>query len=157
MLYRRKSVIGFCLILAGWGLSACAEKESVKATPPPATASTATAPAPNMAPIAAGTALPAGYKIDLERTIIFGTNEKWTGRLAYTTSTSADAVFDFLHKEMANFGWMEVTSMRADPSLLALNSPATGRSAVITIARGSVLGSTHVDMVVSLSGAGQAR
>jgi len=103
----------------------------------------------NMAPIAAGTALPAGYKVDTERTIIFGTNEAWTGRLSYTTGTNADEVFDFLHKEMPNFGWAEVTAMRSDPSLLTFSSSATARTATITIVRGSVIGSTRVDMVVS--------
>ena len=151
MSYRRTTVVGFCVILVGLGLGACAKQEPVRAT-----AAAATVPAPNMAPIAAGTALPAGYKVDPDRTIIFGTNEKWTGRLSYTT-TSADEVFDFLHREMTNFGWTEVTAMRADPSLLTFSSAATARTAIVTIARGSVLGSTRVDMVVSLSGTGAAR
>lgn len=100
-------------------------------------------------PIAAGTALPAGYKVDSARTIIFGTNESWTGRLSYSTASSADEVFDFLHKEMPNFGWREATAMRSDPSLLTFNNDATNRTATITILRGSVIGSTRVDMVVS--------
>jgi hypothetical protein len=154
MLYRRNLVIGFCVLLAGLSLTACAEQESIRADKTVASGTTA---GPKMTPIAAGTALPAGYKVDPDRTIIFGTNEKWTGRLSYTTTTSADEVFDFLHKEMANFGWTEVTAMRADPSLLTFTSPTTARNAVLTIARGSVLGSTRVDKVVSPSATSAVR
>jgi hypothetical protein len=150
MLHCRAAILPLVVV---FGLSACAEKEPVRAdmSAPPAAAG------PNMAPIAAGTALPAGYKVDTARTIIFGTDEAWTGRLSYTTSTEADEVFDFLHKEMPNFGWAEITAMRSDPSLLTFTSSATGRMATITIARGSGLLSTRVDMVVSPSGAGAAR
>jgi hypothetical protein len=115
------------------------------------------ATAPDMRPIIAGTALPAGYKVDLDRTIIFGTDESWTGRLSYTTSTSADAVFDFLHAEMPNFGWAEVTAMRSDPSVMTFTSAATNRTAIMTIARAPTLGSTRVEMVVSPNGSGAAR
>jgi hypothetical protein len=69
--------------------------------------------------------------------------------LVYTTSMSADDVFDFLHKEMPAFGWAEVTAMRSDLSLLTFTSGATGRMATINIMRASTLGSTRVDMVVS--------
>ena len=112
---------------------------------------------PDMAPIAAGTALPAGYKVDVARTIIFGTDERWTGRLTYTTGTSADDVFDFLHKEMPNFGWAEVTAMRSDPSLLTFSSATTNRFATINIVRGPALGSTRVEMVVSPGGSAAPR
>ena len=110
------------------------------------------AAAPTMGPITAGTAMPAGYKIDAERTIIFGTDDRWTGRLSYTTSTSADEAFDFLHKEMPNFGWAEVTAMRSDPSVMTYSSASTSRTAIITIARAPTLGSTRVEMVVSANG-----
>lgn len=116
-----------------------------------ASESSASASAP---PIAAGTALPAGYKVDPSRTIIFGTNEAWTGRLSYSTASSADEVFDFLHKEMPNFGWSEITAMRSDPSVFTFNSASTGRTATITIARSVALKNTKVDMVVAISNAG---
>lgn len=140
MLNNRAVFLPIIIVLS---LSACSGKESVKAD------TVASATGVNMAPIAAGTALPAGYKVDSDRTIIFGSNEAWTGRLSYTTGTNADEVFDFLHKEMPNFGWREATAMRSDPSLLTFNNDATNRTATITILRGSVIGSTRVDMVVS--------
>jgi len=135
------------LIAAGFILAACANSGPSGGNDIAVTS--ASAGGPNMTAIAQGTALPAGYKVDPDRTIIFGTDDKWTGRLSYTTSTSADDVFDFLHKEMPNFGWTEVTAMRSDLSLLTFSSASTGRFATINIVRPSALGSTRVDMVVA--------
>lgn len=134
------AVIGVVL-----ALGACAKQESV----------TAAGGAPmgtdgfNLPTITAGTALPAGYKIDTGRTMIFGTDDHWTGRLSYGTKTNADEVFAFLHREMPNFGWAEMSSMRSDNSVMTFASETTGRMAIITIRRGSLVGSTEVDMVVS--------
>jgi hypothetical protein len=141
------------VVLMGMLAAACADKPSVTATSNVST-DPSTPGAPNMATVAAGTALPAGYKIDTDRTMIFGTDEKWTGRLSYATAASADEVFDFLHREMPNFGWVEASSMRSDISLFTFISTSTGRMATISITRGSALGgSTRVDMVVSPHGA----
>ena len=130
-------------------LAACAGKgaPAVTAKTAPATKS---GDGPNLSVIAAGTALAPGYKLDAGRTMIFGTDERWTGRLAYTTGTPADDVFDFLHREMPHFGWVEITAMRSDTSLLTFTSDTTGRVATIHIDRGSALGgSTRVEMVIS--------
>lgn len=140
------------IVAAGLSLTACANNGPSGGNEVAVTSASAQAGGPNMTAIAQGTALPAGYKVDSDRTIIFGTDEKWTGRLSYTTSTNADDVFDFLHKEMPNFGWTEVTAMRSDLSLLTFSSASTGRFATINIVRPSALGSTRVDMVVAPQG-----
>ncbi len=97
---------------------------------------------------AKGIAMPAGYKVDAGRTLIFGNDETWTGRLAYSAKESADEVFDFLHREMPNFGWVELSAMRSDASLMTFVSDATARVATFHIGRGSMLGSTTVDLVI---------
>jgi hypothetical protein len=131
-------------------LAACSEGPAVTANNVPSAEDAAAAGSTAQVMILAkGTALPAGYKIDPSRTMIFGTDEKWTGRLTYTASGSADEVFDFLHKEMPNFGWVEISAMRSDNSLLTFSSESTGRLATINIRRGNVMGSTTVDMVVA--------
>jgi hypothetical protein len=142
-LYRR--CINLSILAVGLTLLAgCGGGEKA----PAATATGSTAP--GTAPMVAGTALPSGYKIDPDRTLILGTDDRWTGRLSYTTSTNADDTFDFLRREMPNFGWSEMTAMRSDTSLLTFMSESTGRVATIYIARGSMLGGgVHVDMVVS--------
>ena len=50
---------------------------------------------------------------------------------------------------MPNFGWTEISAMRSDNSLLTFRSESTNRLATINIRRGSVIGSTLVDMVVA--------
>lgn len=126
-------------------LGACAKQDSVTAAGGAPTGNDGF----NLPTITAGTALPAGYKIDTDRTMIFGMDERWTGRLSYSTKTNADEVFAFLHREMPNFGWVEMSSMRSDNSVMTFGSETTGRMAIITIRRGSAVGSTQVDMVVS--------
>ncbi len=144
MVRRSVAALAFCV-----GLAACAEQAPVTATSVPGAADAASGSTAQLAILAAGTALPAGYKVDPSRTMIFGTDDKWTGRLTYTAAGSADEVFDFLHKEMPNFGWTEMSAMRSDNSLLTFRSDATNRLATINIRRGSVIGSTQVDMVVA--------
>jgi hypothetical protein len=97
----------------------------------------------------AGTALPAGYNIDSNRSLILGSGESWTGRLSYTATGSADDVFDFLRHEMPNFGWVEINAVRSDINLLTFEHDSTSRIATIRIDRGTVLGSTRVDMIVA--------
>ena len=136
-------VLLLSLVLA---LGACAKQDSVTAASGAPTGNDGF----NLPSITAGTALPAGYKIDTDRTLIFGTDERWTGRLSYATKTNADEVFAFLHREMPNFGWAEMSSMRSDNSVMVFASEVTGRIATLTIRRGSVVGvATQVDMVVS--------
>jgi hypothetical protein len=131
------------------GLSGCADGSAVTASNAPTAQDEAAGSTAQLMILAKGTALPAGYKVDNGRTMIFGTDEKWTGRLSYTATGSADEVFDFLHREMPNFGWAEISAMRSDSSLLTFTSQSTGRIATISIRRGSVIGSTQVDMVVA--------
>ena len=102
-------------------------------------------------PVAAGIALPPGYKVDASRTFVLGTDENWTGRLSYSTPTSADDVYDFLHREMPSFGWTETTAMRSDVSLLNFVSTNGMRVATIHIERnaGIASGNSRVDMVVA--------
>jgi hypothetical protein len=99
--------------------------------------------------VIAGTALPAGYNIDANRSLILGSGESWTGRLSYTATGSADEVFDFLRHEMPNFGWIELNSVRSDINLLTFEHDATNRIATLRIERGTVLNSTRVDMIVA--------
>jgi hypothetical protein len=96
-----------------------------------------------------GIALPAGYHIDSNRSLILGDGEGWTGRLSYSASGAADDVFEFLRREMPQFGWTETYAVRAEVDLLGFAAESTGRVANIRIERGSMLDNTHVDLIVS--------
>jgi hypothetical protein len=98
----------------------------------------------------AGVALPEGYSLDSNRTIILGEGDRWIGRLSYSVNSSADAMFDFIRREMANFGWTEVAVVRAEASQLTYLSNGGDRVASILITRSTLYGA-KVDMTVAPS------
>lgn len=98
----------------------------------------------------AGVALPEGYSLDSNRTIVLGEGDRWIGRLSYSVNSSADAMFDFVRREMANYGWTEVAVVRAETSQLTFLSSAGDRVASVLITRSTLYGS-KVDMTVAPS------
>ncbi len=62
--------------------------------------------------------VPAGATMDMERSLLLGTGEEWTGRLSYETSTEGARVFDLYKAEMPKFGWTELTVIRGDRSIM---------------------------------------
>lgn len=62
--------------------------------------------------------VPAGASMDMERSLLLGAGEEWTGRLAYDTSTNSARVFDLYKAEMPKFGWTELTVIRGDRSVM---------------------------------------
>lgn len=104
-------------------------------------------------PQISGVALPEGYSLDANRTIVLGEGDRWTGRLSYSVNSSADEMFDFIRREMINHGWSEVAVVRAEASQLTYMSSAGDRVASILITRSSLYGA-RVDMTVSPSATG---
>jgi len=98
----------------------------------------------------AGVALPEGYSLDTGRTIILGEGDRWIGRLSYSISSSADTMFDFIRREMANYGWTEVAVVRAEASQLTFLSQGGDRVASVLITRSTLYGS-KIDMTVAPS------
>lgn len=98
----------------------------------------------------AGVALPEGYSLDANRTIILGEGDRWIGRLSYSISSSADAMFDFIRREMSNYGWTEVAVVRAESSQLTFLSQGGDRVASVLITRSTLYGS-KVDMTIAPS------
>lgn len=104
-------------------------------------------------PQISGVALPEGYSLDADRTIILGEGDRWIGRLSYSVNTSADAMFDFIRGEMVNQNWKEVAVVRAETSHLTYLSGDGDRVASILIARNTIYGA-KVDMTVSPAAGG---
>lgn len=98
----------------------------------------------------AGVALPDGYSLDSNRTIILGEGDRWIGRLSYSVNSSADQMFDFIRREMANYAWTEVAVIRAEASQLTFLSQGGDRVASVLITRSTLYGS-KVDMTVAPS------
>ncbi|MFN0042899.1 MAG: hypothetical protein ACKVSF_06770 [Alphaproteobacteria bacterium] len=93
--------------------------------------------------------IPEGARMDMERTLILGSQEKWIGRLAIASGASAAAVFDLYQDQMVRFGWVEISAVRSETSVLTFSREE--RVATIQIQR-STLGSTLIDITVTPRG-----
>ena len=61
--------------------------------------------------------VPKGRKINVDRTVVVGT-QIWFGQLTFDTSYGASAMFDFYQRELPNYGWRKITSVRAQTSFM---------------------------------------
>ena len=62
--------------------------------------------------------IPIGAEMDMEHTIILGSQDTWTGRVYLQVEMSVNKLFEFYKLEMPGFGWQQVTSVRATISVL---------------------------------------
>lgn len=94
-------------------------------------------------------AVPAGAKMDVERSLVLGARDDWIGRLSMNTSGSTSDSYDFFLREMPKFGWQEITTVRSEVSVLTYSR--SSRVATIQIRR-KTLGGSAVDITVSPRG-----
>lgn len=62
--------------------------------------------------------VPTGAEMDVARTQVFGSGEAWFGQLSLISGHDSNALFDFYKQELPNMGWQEITSVRAQVSVL---------------------------------------
>jgi len=79
--------------------------------------------------------MPGNSKMNLEKSLVFGGESDWFGRLNLIVGMNGAEVFDFYRFEMPNFGWKEITSIRSDISL-------------ITYQRGSRIANIRIDSTI---------
>ncbi len=75
--------------------------------------------------------IPPKNTIDLDRTLVFGTDRDWIGRVSMSTSMGVSEVYDFYKREMPKLGWAELTSVRSATSVLTYQMD--NRVATITV------------------------
>jgi len=97
--------------------------------------------------------LPSGNSIDMDRTLVLGSETGWTGRLALTTQSRVSEMYDFFRREMPKFGWAEMTSARSATSFLTYQRD--NRIATVQIAPSRLLLGSAVDITVASRGAGE--
>lgn len=93
--------------------------------------------------------MPAGAKVEVDKSLIFGSSDGWFGRLVLSTSNGAGDVFNFYKENLSAFGWREITSVRSAVSVLTYARDA--RVATIQIESGTIRGS-EVTITVSPHG-----
>ena len=93
--------------------------------------------------------VPADSAVDLERSIILGDRDNWSGRLAISSSYTVNEMFDFYRQQMPRFGWTELSVVRAANSVLTYMRDNRIATVQITGAR---MDSARIDFIVSPRG-----
>ena len=83
--------------------------------------------------------IPKGAKMNVDKTVVVG-SQVWYGQLNLDTNHSASTMFNFYERELGNFGWRKITSVRAATSILSYDRQ--NRVLTIAIQPGRILGST---------------
>lgn len=93
--------------------------------------------------------IPAGARMDLDRTLILGPRDSWIGRLVYTSGAAPNDLFEFYNRELPRFGWSGITAVRAGTSVLSFQRGE--RVATVQITR-TTLGGSEVLVTISPRG-----
>lgn len=93
--------------------------------------------------------VPADSSVDLDRSIILGDLDSWSGRLAISSSHSANEMFDFYRQQMPRFGWTELSVVRAANSVLTFMRE--NRVATVQIVGGRLYGA-RIELIVAPRG-----
>lgn len=106
---------GAWLIAVALGVTGCAQTAPIQPTAPAAgtTASTGKSVSAQFSDLP----MPQGAKLNVDKTLVVGT-QTWFGQLTLDTSQSADTMFEFYARELANFGWRRIAAVRAPTSIL---------------------------------------
>jgi len=93
--------------------------------------------------------IPDGAKMNMDRTLILGENNAWIGRLVIDSQASKAELFDFFKYRTNQFGWQEITSVRAAISVLSYSKE--NRIMTITFESQPLIG-TRVNITMSPKG-----
>ena len=83
--------------------------------------------------------IPDGAMMDMENTVIFGSDEEWFGRLAINPRLNHAETFDFFRFGMPNLSWKEITNVRSTSSVLSYEKDER----VVTIQISNAYGQTR--------------
>ncbi|MBO6784748.1 MAG: hypothetical protein JJ899_15955 [Alphaproteobacteria bacterium] len=84
--------------------------------------------------------IPRNATLDVERSLILGDLDRWTGRVILNVGQSPTKVFALYQGEMASFGWEPIMSVQADVSVLSFTRGE--RAATVQIEDRTLGGST---------------
>lgn len=92
--------------------------------------------------------IPSGTKINVDKTLVFGT-KPWYGQLALASSSNANALFDFYRENLGQYGWQEITAVRAPTSILTY---ATAERVLAIAIQSATITGSNVTVTVSPRG-----
>lgn len=90
--------------------------------------------------------IPPNSTLDVERSLILGELDRWTGRIILNLGESATRAFQIYQSEMPNFGWEPIMSVQAETSVLSFTR---GERAATVQIEGRTLGGAAVSITVA--------
>ena len=118
---RHFTILSFILAIVALPLvSGCSQTASFKPETQTVAADgtvTTSEPAPGFTQIP-DLPFPTGAKMNIERTFIVGSGDSWYGQTMIETSSGANSTFDFYKQKLTEYGWNELSSVRAQTSIL---------------------------------------
>lgn len=93
---------------------------------------------------------PDGAQIVVDKTLVLGGGDTWTGQLVIHTGYQPFDMFEYYKQNMPGFGWNEITSVRAPTSVLT--TLRQNRIATVQI-RSRTLQGSEITITVSPQGA----
>ncbi len=90
--------------------------------------------------------MPADAVLNMDKTLAFGSNQSWIGRLTIKSSLDGNAIFDFYRQELPGYQWQEITSVRG--AISSMTHARDNRILSLQISR-NALGGTEVTLTVS--------
>ncbi|MEK7245417.1 MAG: hypothetical protein AAB223_05295 [Pseudomonadota bacterium] len=141
---------GTILLLAAVLLGACEQTAGIAPTSGPMLSDVSSAPG---LPQFNDVLVPPGAKLYVERTLILGENP-WYGQLVLGVSGEPPALFEQYRRDMQGLGWQEVTSIRAQVSVITFMRE--DRVATVQIQASRLRGSEVTITVSPRGGTGSA-
>ena len=140
----RSLIWGSIFIAAAMLLAGCAQTAGITAT-----SSTSAGKGGKGQPMASqfpDIPIPKGVRRNVDKTVVVGTRI-WYGQLTLTTLThSADTMFDFYSRELPNYGWRKLATVRAPTSILSYDR----ENRILTIAiQASRIAGSEITITVS--------
>jgi hypothetical protein len=84
--------------------------------------------------------IPQNATLDVERSLILGDLDRWTGRIILNVGQNAPQTFALYQGQMTNFGWEPIMSVQAEVSVLSFTRGQ--RAATVQIENRTLGGST---------------
>jgi len=116
-------------------LTACSQSEALQPTTGASDGETA-----RSFTLLADIPIPPGAKLDVEKSLVLGDLDRWTGRVILDVDESSTKAFALYQAEMPNFGWQPIMSVQAGVSVLTFTR--SERAATIQIENRTLRGST---------------
>ncbi|MCO4836819.1 MAG: hypothetical protein KC426_01835 [Oceanospirillaceae bacterium] len=88
----------------------------------------------------------ANDELEVDKSLLLNTGEQWIGRAVLKSKLDPVQAFEYYLKNMPNQGWLNITSVQSDVSVLTYEKG--GRVATIQIKRGTLRGS-QISVTVS--------